>query len=115
VAKKSSTTGASSIHAELKRISQDVSAMASSNAESAAKPLDVALSSNDVLDRLVEKIKRAGAQPEVFYIPLSTSSVWVVFKFTQTIELLTFRVKVDLATKEVTLTEDPFVMSMAVS
>lgn len=109
MAKKSRSPAVKSVRAQLDEAAEAVSEMAATPSGVNTKPLDIALSSNDVLDRLAVKINTAGAQPEVYYIPTRSTSTWVVFLFQPRLPPLTFRVSVDIVSGSVGTIEDPYI------
>jgi hypothetical protein len=108
-ARRSPSATLRSARAELDASAKEVSSLAGKPDSATTGPLDLALSSDDVLDRLAAKIVKARAQPDVYYIPTSTSSTWVVFLFPPMLPPLTFRVSVDLGARTVGAIEDPYI------
>jgi hypothetical protein len=94
---------------DLDAAAKEVSRLAETKAAESTVPLDIALSSPEVIDRLASKIVVAGAQPDVYYIPTSTLSTWVVFRFKPMLPPLTFRVNVDVGARKVVAIEDPYI------
>lgn len=88
---------------------REVSRLAATKGSEATKPLDIALSSSEVLDLLAAKIVAVGAQPEVYYIPTSSLLAWVVFRFKPMLPPATFRVSVDVGDQTVKTIEDPYI------
>jgi hypothetical protein len=109
MAKQSSGPSVKKVRGQLDDAAKTVASMSDTPSAANTKPLDIALSSPEVLDRLAAKIVAAGAQPDVYYIPSSTMLTWVVFHFQPRLPPLTFRVAVDMSNSAVGTTEDPYI------
>lgn len=110
MAKRASGSGAlKAVRAQLDVSARELASQTDAPSAVNTRPLDIALTSDDVLDRLAPKIVKADAQPEVYYIPTSTSATWVVFHFRPMLPPLTFRVSVDIGNEIVKTLEDPYI------
>ena len=105
----SSEAAVKSARAQVDETAKQISNLTESNPEANTRPLDVALTSDDLLDRIAQKISVAGEQPEVYYIPTTSTLTWVVFSFKPRLLPLTFRVAVDVGSGKVGTIEDPYI------